>query len=52
MNVRVCMYVCVRERERERERETRCVDTENTQASVLTKEKTQLLYKAGGGRFI
>ena len=37
MNVRVCMYM--RERERERERE-KVYDTKNTQANVLTKEKT------------
>ena len=40
MNVCVCMYV----RERERHTHTHKVyDIENTQANVLTKEKTQLL---------
>ena len=41
MCVCVCVRVCVCERERERE--TRSGDTKNTQANVLTKEKTQLL---------
>ena len=43
-----CVYVC----ERERVRDKMYIDTENTQANVLTKEKTQLLYKVGGGCFI
>ena len=46
-----------REREREREeiresRDTRSVDTKNTQANVLIKEKNSTHYKVGGGFFI
>ena len=44
--VRVCMYV------RERERHKMYIDTENTQANVLTKEKDSTTYKVGGGCFI
>ena len=46
---------CVYERERERERgeiQGVYIDTENTQANVLTKEKGSKLYKVGGGSFI
>ena len=46
MTVRVCMYVC------ERERHKIYIDTENTQANVLTKEKDSTTYKVGGGCFI
>ena len=46
-----CVCVCVCERERD-SRDTRTVDTENTQANVLTKEKDSTHYKVGGGCFI
>ena len=46
--VRVYMYVCVCERERHK----MYIDTENTQANVLTKEKDSTIYKVGGGCFI
>ena len=47
------MRVCVREREKEREsRDTRNLDTENTQANVLKKEKDSTTYKVGGGCFV
>ena len=47
MYVRVCM----RERERA-EIQGVYIDTENTQANVLTKEKDSTLYKVGGGSII
>ena len=48
--IRYGMCVCVCERERERESsDTKSVDTENTQANVLTKEKDSTTYKVGGG---
>ena len=45
----MCVCVCVCERE---SRDTRSVDTKNTQANVLTKEKDSTTYKVGGGCFI
>ena len=52
MTVCVCVCMCERESERDRDRETRCMTQKIRKLNILTKEKTQLLYKVGGGCFI